>query len=272
MSFMPVIPASGIAGWAFLSRTKIKQEASFNAAPQLQRDAAYFRNNLASITSAQDLVSDRRLLRVALGALGLQDDLNNRAFIRKIIEGGTNDRAALANRLADKRYFALAEAFSHLAGPTAAPVPSGLIDRILTQYRAREFEVAVGAQDQTMRLALSLQRELPQIAQGFSTPSAQWFAILGNPPLREILQTAMGFPKEFGQLDIDSQAARLRAATEKRFGSSDPQELSRPETLAKLTSRFLVMSQLRESQSALNGAATALTLLQNARSSRWSQD
>lgn len=270
MSFTPIIPASGLAGWAFLNRTRPQQEASFNAAPQLNREVSYFRETLPKLSSVDDLVGDRRMLRVALGAFGLQDDLDSRAFVRKIIEEGTSERSALANRLTDKRYFALAEAFSFLTRPEAASAPKDLAERITSQYQERQFEVAVGNQDQDMRFALSLQRELPKISEQFKTPSGQWFAVLGNPPLREILQTSLGFPKDFAKLDIDSQSTRMRAAAQKRFGTSDLAELSSPENLDKLTKRFLIMSQLRETQTAFSGATIALTLLQSARQPRFS--
>jgi hypothetical protein len=264
MSFQPVIPISGLAGWALLNRTKARQEASFNATPRLARDEAHLRATLPKLRSVQDLVEDRRLLRVALGAFGLQDDLDNRAFIRKIVEDGTTERGALANRLADKRYLAFARAFEYLTRPSATP-PERQVDQILSQYRTREFEIAIGTQDQTLRLAMSLQRELPQLAENYSSDSARWFALLGNPPLREVLQTSLGLPVEFGKLDIDTQVMRMRRAAEKRFGTSDIQQLSQPDALSALTRRFLVMAQLRETQISLSWAATALVLLQDAR-------
>lgn len=265
MSFQPVIPISGLAGWALLNRTKDRQEASFNATPRLQRDEAYVRETLPKLRSVQDLVENRRLLRVALGAFGLQDDLDNRAFIRKIVEDGTADRSALANRLADKRYLAFAGAFEHLARPSATPMPEGQVDQIITQYRKREFEIAVGTQDQSLRLAMALQRELPQLADQYSSDTSRWFALLGNPPLREVLQTSLGLPKEFGKLDVDTQVARMRRAAEKHFGTSDLEQLGQAEALSAVTRRFLVMTQLRETQLSLSGSATALMLLQNAR-------
>lgn len=116
-----------------------------------------------------------------------------------------------------------------------------------------------------LRLAMSLQRELPQLVNQYSSDTSRWFALLGNPPLREVLQTSLGFPKEFGKLDIDTQVARMRRAAEKRFGTSDLQELSQPDRLNALTRRFLVMTELRDTQISMSGAATALVLLQNAR-------
>ncbi len=265
MSFSPIIPAPGLAGWAFLSRTRERQESSFVATPTVARDTAHFRARFAQVETADALVADRRLLRVALGAFGLQDDLDNRAFIRRVLEDGTTERGALANRLSDKRYLAFATAFSHLARiPETAPARD-LPDRVITQFQTREFEIAVGAQDDTLRLGLSLQRELPQLVSQYRNETARWYGALANPPLRQILETTLGLPREFGTLDLDDQVTRIRSAMQRRFGTDRIDALASPELLGKVTTRFLVMSQLRQSQGMLSGAATALTLLQNMR-------
>ena len=265
MSFQPILPLSGLAGWAFLNRTKERQEASFNATPQIERDVALFRERFASLQSASDLVDSRPILKVALGAFGLQDDLDNRAFIRKILEGGTEDRSALANRLSDKRYLAFAKAFSFLT-PSGTPANNdGLVEQIVTSYRSREFEIAVGKQDQPMRLALALQRELPQLAQSYSSEQARWFALLGNPPLREVLETSLGFPKQFASLDIDTQMVRMQTAARQRFGTSEISELARDDRLSGLTERFLVMSQLAQNPTGTSSSSVALMLLQSMR-------
>lgn len=266
MSFQPIIPISGLGGWAFLSRTRAKQEASFNATPMLQREAAYFRDRIAEIRSADDLVKDRRLLRVALGAFGLQQDIDSRAFIRQVIEGGTEDRRALANRLADKRYLALAQAFAHLAKDAADTNPApDLATRLIAQFKSREFEVAVGEQDQSMRMALALQRDLPALVQDYSTEKSRWYALLGNPPLRQVLETSLGLPKELGLLDIDDQVTRMRKALQNRFGTTDLADMAGATEIEKLARRFMVMDQLRELQSTISPGNAALFLLQTAR-------
>lgn len=261
MSFQPVIPMLGLAGWAFLNRTQERQQEAFNASPRIARDSEYLKTKITETTTAEALVNDRRLLRITLGAFGLQDDLENRAFIRQVIEDGVDDQRALANRLADKRYFALASAMVHLARDGDQTAPADLADRLVTQYRNRTFEVAVGEQDQDMRLSVALQRELPRLLGDYKTEAAQWFGLLGTPPLRAVVEAALGLPKEFGALDIEDQVARLKAGLSRHFNVTTLAELSAPDKLEQLTKRFLVMSQLRESQSMMNGASIALVLL-----------
>ena len=109
--FQPVLPLSGLPGWVLLNRTLESQTEAFNASPQIVRDTDYFVENIGNVRTAAELVSDRRLLPVALGAFGLDDDINNRALLQKVMEDGTAAPASLANRLADERYAQLSVAF-----------------------------------------------------------------------------------------------------------------------------------------------------------------
>ncbi len=81
MTYTPVLPVTGYAGWTLLNRTMAKQTAAFVKSPEIKRDEDYFRANIGKINTAADLVKDRRLLTVALGAFGLDADINNKAFI-----------------------------------------------------------------------------------------------------------------------------------------------------------------------------------------------
>ena len=67
--FQPVLISSGLSGWQFLQSTYDRQIATFNQSTQIKRDTDYFAENISSVTTAEDLVSDRRLLTVALGAV-----------------------------------------------------------------------------------------------------------------------------------------------------------------------------------------------------------
>lgn len=263
MSFSPVLPTGGLVGWKFLSRTRPAQEQAFSRSPLLQRDVEHFRKAFSQFRDATELTNDRRALRVVLGAFGLQDDLNSRAFIERVIADGVSERSALANRLSDRRYQVMAESLRHLSSAGAGPAPEGLADRIAANYQARSFEVALGNADPDMRLAASLQRDLPDLLTRHSSDRARWFGVLGNPPLRTVLETALGLPKEFGKLDIDQQVSRMQSAVKRRFGVDSVEQLTHKAPLEALTNRFLVLSQIREQQAQFSPARTALSLLQN---------
>ncbi|MGM0661161.1 MAG: DUF1217 domain-containing protein [Pseudomonadota bacterium] len=263
MTFQPVLPLGGLAGWALLDRTMDRQTAIFNKAPQIVRDTEYFEKGIGEIKTAEDLVSDRRLLRVALGAFGLQEDIDSRAFIRKILEDGTTRNDALANRLTDPRYKQLAEAFGFGGDSPPRTQVAGFGANITDQFRRREFEVAVGDQDQAMRLALNAERELGAIATDDASENAGWFRILGNTPLRQVFQTALGLPKSFAQLDLDRQLNEIKSRAERQLGITSLSDLAASDLQDQLIRRFLVRDQIAGFNTQ-SSQSIALTLLQSA--------
>lgn len=260
MSFAPVVPLGGYAGWKFLERTLAAQQAAFAATPRQSSDAAYFREKIGTVGTAADLVADRRLLSVALGAFGLSDDLGNRAFIRRVLEDGTLDPKALANRLSDKRYAELSRAFGFGDYATPRTRLSDFADRILARYADRGFEAALGESNGDMRLALNARRELAEIAAGSGSDDAKWYRILSSPPLRSVLQTAFGLPGQFAAIDLDQQIGVLRERAAALLGSGDAAGFADPPATERLIQLFLIRSDTAGSAAITPGSA-ALALL-----------
>jgi hypothetical protein len=264
MSYTPAIPLGGYAGWAFLTRTRAAQMEAFVASPTLQRDEAYFRDRIGGISTAEDLVADRRLLSVALGAFGLESDIANKYFIRKVLEDGTLDPDALANKLADKRYLEFSKAFGFGDYTTPRTKLSDFADTILEGYRTRSFEAAVGEQSDQMRLALNAQRELATLAGRSLTDDARWFSVMGSAPLREVFQTALGLPSAFAAIDLDQQLATFRDRAESVLGSSEISMFSDPGKIEELIRVFVVRAEAQSNSTVYSAQSTALTLLQSA--------
>jgi hypothetical protein len=252
---------SGFAGWSVLKRTMPTQQAAFQANTAMQRDTAYFRDKIGKIDTAEQLVSDRRLLRVALGAFGLDNDINNTFFIRKVLEDGSLKEGALANRLADKQYLKFSAAFGFGDFKIPRSKLSDFADKTLDLYRTRQFEGAVGEQNDTYRLALNAERELPLLSRRDISEEAKWFTIMGNAPLREVVQTALGLPKSFTSLDLDKQLNVFRNRANSNFGSSDPKQFGDPKTMEKLVRTFLLRAELANSSPTASSSSLALQLL-----------
>jgi hypothetical protein len=256
-----VVPIGGFAGWRYLSATLDAQVTRLAESPAQARDRAHFRENIGKVATAADLVSDYRMLRVALGAFGLQDDLPNRAFIEKVLADGTVAEDALSNRLADKRYRRFSEAFGF--GGTLPPrtLSPGFADRILARFDRQEFERSVGRQDADLRLALTAARELPDIAARGLSDDASWLTILGNPPLRRVFETALGLPVSIGTLELDRQIGDFKAAAERVLGHSDVARFRDPVATEDLVKAFTLRAQLAAGPTAAAPGAVALMLL-----------
>lgn len=262
MTYQPVLPSGGNLGWTFLKQTREAQQQAFDNSTVIARDTAYFREKIGDVRSAEDLVSDRRLLTVALGAFGLDDDINNKFYIRKVLEDGTIDPASFANRLTDKRYFAMAEAFGFELEPPNTVI-STFPDDILDRYKNRQFEVAVGAQDEDMRLALGIEREIADIAERGLTEDAAWFTVMGTTPVRRVFELALGLPSEIATVDIDRQLEVFKDKAVSTFGTSNPAEFTDPDIQEKLIRNFLFRSELAASTASTVQGSVALSLLQS---------
>jgi hypothetical protein len=264
MTSLPALPFSGLQGWTFVQRNADAQATRLQDGAAARRDATYFRDRIGSIGSAEDLVADRRLLRIALTAFGLDGDTQNRAFIRKVLESKTLDPQSLANRLADKQYLKLATAFGFGDFSTPRSKLSDFPDKILSQLKARQYETAVGAQNGSYRLALNAARELPEIAASRLSAEGKWFTILGNRPLRQVFETVLRLPASVGTLDIDRQLDIFQTRSEALLGTDDPADFADPATRDGLIRRYVLAADSGGAGGPLPStrAATALQLLQ----------
>lgn len=258
--FAPALPASGYLGWRFLQKTQAQQQAVFAKTPDMQRDAQHFRDTIGQVLKAEDLVKDRQLLKVALGAFGLEGDLDNRFFVQKILTDGTSDPKALANRLADKRYADFAKAFRF-----DSPLPRTLLpsfpDQILSRYEDKAFQRAVGEQDSDLRLAMNVESGLQDIIAKTDSGRAHWFAVMGNPPLRQVFDTALGMPAGFGALDVDKQLDHYQTRAKSVFGTENVADLASDSGREDLIRMFLLRSEAQQFNLSASRAQTALTLL-----------
>lgn len=277
------IGVTGLAGWKIVQRIEPQQIEAVARDPIVMRATTYFQDNIGRAGQAEDLVKDYRLMLTALSAFGLEGDIANKAFIQKVLESDVADERSLVNRLADKRYLRLAEAFGYgaprppadasaVAGADAAAAPDGataaaeaaadaeLARTVSSAFVQREFERRIGMSDETLRLALNARREVQKLGERDSSDRTLWFEIIGNTPLRKVFQGAFGFPDSYGQLPVDRQLEEYTRASERVLGSASFQDIATPEAIDKLVQIFMVRSQLTAMPST-NRYSAALALL-----------
>lgn len=255
------IPFAGYAGWMFLKRTAAQQALTFQSMPQEKRDEAYFREKIGQITTAEQLVSDPRLLRTALTAFGLEQDMPNKYFIRRVLEDGTLKVDSLANKLSDRRYKEFSNAFGFGNFTTPRTALSDFADTLLTRYRRAHFEQKVGEQNGDFRLALNAEVELADLSKSQSSEVSKWYAVLGSPPLRQVFQKALNFPSSFANIDIDKQVEALQEKAARIYGDASVSQFAAPEKLEKLIRNFIVQSELDTVNLSAVRGETALSLL-----------
>ncbi len=264
MPFAPAIPFGGLSGFRFLERTFAAQSTTFVSSPDVQREVEYFRENAVNITSVDQLMSDRRVLEVVLNAFGLEEDLDKGAFIRKVIEEGSTDPEAFANRLVAPAYREMADflGFGNFGGTLVFDFAR---DEIVDRYLTHRFELAVGEQDFDLRLAMNFKQDAAELAGSASNEKTMWLRLLGSSPIRSVIEGALFLPSNFALIDLDQQVEEIQSRAQQAFGTSTQDLFQNSENVDRMVERFLLRQQTLGGGGggATTAGSTALTLLQS---------
>ena len=168
----------------------------------------------------------------------------------------------MANKLVDKRYREMSDAFGFGSpfGPRTAR--TAFAGDIVARYETRQFEIAVGTRDETMRLALTFRRELPVLADKYPQGDTGWLNLLGQPPLRRVMETAFGLPSSFVSLDLDRQVETLKDRMSGVLGESGLRAFSDPDNVETILTRFFALGSNTAAISSTAPGSAALSILQ----------
>ena len=231
---------STTSAYLAISQNLPRYQAMTAAEPAVKTATAYYEANIGSVTSIQDFVGNYRLLSYALDAYGLGDQINSRALITKVLEGGVSNPRSLANTLGDSRWKAFAAAFNFASGVAASPSSADAVKTTTDDFVEQQLESDQGAQDVGVQLALYFERVAPTVTSEYG--------VLADPNLLQAAQTILGLSP--------GGASTLRAQTlSELMPLSDLQD---PAKLKTLTERFTAMYDLTYGPG--SGATTDLTV------------
>lgn len=185
-------------------------------------DADRLREQAPKIATVEDLLKDRRSLKIVLEAFQLEGEIDKKAILRKLMTESPDAENSFANRMADPRYARLAGTF---AGRDTPPLgDKTLVETIISRAMTNRFEKASGDANPGMRAALYFERTI-----GAVTTIPQ---ILADRALTEVVRGGLGLPESFGLQTYDQQRSMLT----KRL---DPATFSDPKAMSKLVVRYL---------------------------------
>ncbi|MER0236752.1 DUF1217 domain-containing protein [Fulvimarina sp. MAC8] len=195
--------------------------------PTVERASQQYLEEVGKITSIDEFLSNDRVYRYAMKAMGLEDMTYAKAFMRKVMEEGVDSKEAFANQLTDDRYKEFAEVFNfHRYGDTALAfdrTQQGIVDR----YVRQTLEENTGTKSEGARLALYFERKADSIT--------SYYGLLAEPALLKVMQTAFSIPEETGSMDIEKQADLFRKAL------PNLEDLKDPEKVGELLQRFTAL-------------------------------
>lgn len=191
--------------------------------PAVARESENYLSRIGEIGSVEEFIADDRVFSYAMEAFGLGDMTYAKAFMRKILEQGTDRPDSLANRLSDARYREFAETFNFARHGEATTVFDRTRQGVVDRHVRHTLEENAGARNEGVRLALYFKRKAP----GIESP----MDILADPALLKVVQTAIGLSPLTAAADIDRQAEMIAERL-------DVAELKDPEALQDFLTRF----------------------------------
>ncbi len=257
--FQPLVPLSGIGGWNFLQSTYDRQLGSFADSAEIKRDRAYLTEKLSQPMTMEDFLADRRLLKVAMTAFDLAGEEWKGGFIRKVLTESVDPESTFLPRLNNPQYTRFADTFRPIGGTIM--VSAEKLEQLGNQFEVAAFELAVGEVDENMRLSLNYKSEIGNLVGSGAEEDTILFRMMGNVPVRTVMETALNLPSDIRKLPVERQAEIFGEKIKSTFGIQNISDLQDPEVTEKVIRRFLALESIQQSSAATSPASAALTLL-----------
>ncbi|MGR9138646.1 DUF1217 domain-containing protein [Rhizobium leguminosarum] len=209
-------------------------------------EITYFREQMATITTASEFLADDRLVSFALEAKGFDPDDVTSDELEKMFSSDLDDEDSYVNKLNDNRFAELVGAFNFdqdgniSAEPTGTVQQRGDVLETIDAYVRLTLEDDQGDSNTGVRLALYFERKAPEISNAYD--------ILGDSALFEFFTTTFNLSSYVSNMDVDKQAEMIS-------NFIDIKDLSDPEKVDDLIKRFTAMYDMA------NGTGTTSTAL-----------
>ncbi|WP_187429571.1 hypothetical protein ROLI_040390 [Roseobacter fucihabitans] len=221
-------------------------------------NAAVENDNL--LDTPEQVLDAEALLQASRDLYGIPSTLSSKQVVERVLTSDPEDPNSAVNVLTAEPYSALFNLFNFKEPVTTRTYPEGFVEQVTRNYLDRQFEIQVGERDPAMRVALSLERELTQLAEGGSSNDSKWFSIMASPPLRQAFEGALRLPSSFGSIDVDQQLSILKDRSETFFGTNEVDQFLEPDRLDNLRQTYLLSSSAQGFETASSANIASLIL------------
>ncbi len=230
---------SGYSLYKSLSPDKIAlNTARYAKSATVEKEIDYFREKIGSIATAEDFLKDYRLLKFALTAYDMEDQLEYPARIKQIMRDDPDDSDALVNRMTNPGYRTINADFAFSSGGIAKLKDQTFIDGLVEKYKNARYEISLGQLSSSIPDAMYFQRKIGAVRNGYE--------IIGDPVLFDVALIALNIPRSAASADVD----RLKLTIENKI---DMEKLGDEKYVRKLVERYLVLKDVQNMQSQSDG-------------------
>jgi hypothetical protein len=193
--------------------------------------ATYYQENIQGVETVDDLLSDRGIIDVVIGAYGLDETVSD-DFLKQIFASDLSDPKSFVNQQSSNKWAELVASFNfdgegNLTRETLGTVQQrGETLQTVNLYMRQTLEENEGESSEAVRLALYFERTAPTITDAYE--------IIADEALTEVFRTIFGYTEDFSNMDVDAQAKVINSQLE----LSDLQD---PKKLQRLIERYTAM-------------------------------
>ncbi|NVN09874.1 DUF1217 domain-containing protein [Nguyenibacter vanlangensis] len=221
----------------YITAVKDEETAAENYAKMdgtTSREVTTFKEQAASITSADGLLKNYSVLQVVLGAYGLGSISGETAVIKDLLTQDPTSASSLAKKSDNATWLAFADAFQtwgqNKGSASATPFTSDMINSIVSQFEESQYENSTANQDDGIGNALYFTRKMSGVT---SLPQ-----LMSDPTLLKVVETVSGYdPDQFGALSYDQQVSMLK-------NKVDLTKLSTPKEIQQYAEQYLALLQI----------------------------
>lgn len=222
-----------------ISKEYIVNKARFLEGDELKKakeaagkEAAYYQDKIQGVETVEDLLADRGIVDVVLGAYGFDPKTVTDDFLKKIFASDLGDRKSFVNQQGDNNWAELVASFNFdgegkLTRSTLGTVQQrGETLETINLFMRQTLEENEGQSSEAVRLALYFERTAPTITSAYD--------IIADSALTEVFRTIYGFSEDFSNMDVDAQAKAIKSKL-------DLADLQDPKKLQRLIERYTAM-------------------------------
>lgn len=212
------------------------------------KKAETYQEKIQSIDTVSELLADREVLDVVIGAFGFDPEEVTDDFLKQAFRSDLSDPKSFVNQQTDNRWAELVASFNFDAEGNLTRETIGTIQQrgetmeTVNKYLRQTLEEAEGESNEAVRLALYFQRAAPNVTDAYG--------LIADDALMAVFRTTFGYSDEFSNMDVDQQARIIN-------DNLDLADLQDPDKLERFLQRYTAMYDT-ENSVATSSAATIL--------------
>lgn len=213
------------------------------------KKAEVYQERIQSIDTVKELLADRDVIDVVIGAYGLDPEDVTDDFLKQVFASDLSDPKSFVNQQPDGRWAELVASFNFDANGNLTRETIGTVQQrgetleTVNKYLRQTLEENEGASNEAVRLALYFERTAPNITDAYG--------LIADDALMAVFRTTFGFSDEFSNMDVDQQARIIN-------DNLDLADLQDPAKLERFLQRYTAMYDT-ENASFSNSAVSILS-------------